>query len=45
MTTSNTKQTNDTQTTDQPKAIVCVCCLTLFPVIYLIGSTVMNFLG
>jgi len=47
MTTANStsNQVNETQTPNKKEAIVCVCCLTFFPVVYLIGSTLMNFLG
>jgi hypothetical protein len=45
MTTTTNNQTNDTPTEDKTTAVVCVCCLTFFPLMYLIGSTVMNFFG
>jgi hypothetical protein len=45
MTTSTNEQTNENSMNDKQKAVVCVCCLTFFPLMYLIGSTVMNFFG
>lgn len=45
MTTVTTNTSTETQTTTKKKAIVCVCCLAFFPVLYLIGSTVMSMLG
>jgi hypothetical protein len=45
MTTVTNNPANENQTTEKTQAFVCACCLGLFPAIYLIGVTVMSFLG
>jgi hypothetical protein len=45
MTTATNNETNTAQANNKSTAFVCACCLTFFPVIYLVGVTVKGFLG
>lgn len=45
MTTKTTEQIQDNNANHKQKAIVCTCCLTLFPLIYLIGTALRTYLG
>jgi hypothetical protein len=45
MTTATTNTANETQTTTNKNTVICVCCVAFFPVVYLVGSTVVNFFG
>jgi hypothetical protein len=45
MTTLRKDQAAADQVNDKKSAFVCACCLTIIPVIYLLGITVKGFLG
>jgi hypothetical protein len=37
--------TNTDQKENVKNNVVCACCLTFFPVVYFLGSTIMSFVG
>jgi hypothetical protein len=44
-TTATNESTRTTSTDQIKKVVISICCLAFFPLVYLIGSTIMNFLG